>query len=271
MSPEQNVKKVAINTISVDPTLQIRVDFDTGVVKEYAAIVADRDMDPVTLFDTGKALLLADGAHRRAAYIKAGKTEIPAVTVKGTHSDALRYSIQKNCRHGIKVTNQDKRRAASLAVLDADLAKLPDAELGELIGVSGTLVADCRRGETPAAKRERAASRKSKNGQGPAVVSVTAHERRKVGETRPTKAMCLKSIESWTNDSLVDEADIIKLFESAKGEYVFLPKEGGDLKVTVVGKTGRAQIADIKMIVKDLNFEEIKLKSEKFVISAEKA
>lgn len=271
MSPEQNVKKVAINTISVDPTLQIRVDFDSNVVKEYASIVADRDMDPVTLFDTGKALLLADGAHRRAAYLKVGKTEIPATTVKGTHSDALRYSIQKNCRHGIKVTNQDKRRAASLAVLDNELAKLPDAEIGELIGVSGTLVADCRRGETPAAKRERAASRKAKKGQGPAVVSVTAHERRKAGEVRPTKAMCLKSIESWTNDSLIDEEDVIGIFNSAKGRYYFLPVEGGDLKVTIVGRTGRAQVEDIKMIIKDVSFTDLKLKSEKFVISAEKA
>lgn len=83
--------------------------------------------------------------------------------------------------------------------------------------------------------------------------------------------MALKQIEQIVNDEIIDEQDILKLFESAKGAYVFLPKIGGDIRVTVIGPTGRKQIEEIKMICREYTFDSIKLKSEKFTISAEKA
>jgi ParB-like nuclease domain len=49
---------------------------------------------PVTVFDSGDGLLLADGYHRVAAAQRLGRTTIRADVRRGTRSDALRFAIE---------------------------------------------------------------------------------------------------------------------------------------------------------------------------------
>lgn len=274
LQKDPKFKMLAIDQITQDLTLQIRLKVEKSTIDDYKTIIeAQGDMDPVTVFRYGDGpFLLSDGFQRLQAYKELGRKEVPSTILRGNRSDALRHALRTNCHHGLRVTNADKRHGAEMAVLDTTLAALPDVEIAKILGVSATLVGDARRGEKPKEKKERAASRKAKKsgGGGAALVPVSAHERRKAGDARPTKAMALKQIEQLVNDSIVDEEDVIGIFNGVKGRYYFLPVEGGDLKVTIVGRTGRAQVEDIKMIIKDVSFTDLKLKSEKFVISAEK-
>jgi hypothetical protein len=49
---------------------------------------------PVTVFDTGEGLLLADGYHRVAAAQRLGRTAIRAEVRQGNRSGALRFAVE---------------------------------------------------------------------------------------------------------------------------------------------------------------------------------
>jgi IMP dehydrogenase len=73
-------------TSPVEPTHHL----DTARVEEYR-----HDVDaltPVVVFDTEVGLLLADGYHRVAAALRAGRDEIEADVRKGSRHDALDFA-----------------------------------------------------------------------------------------------------------------------------------------------------------------------------------
>jgi hypothetical protein len=128
-----------LERIIADPGLQVRVALDEGVVSEYAeAMKADGKygFPPVDVVQAGIGAdyLLVDGAHRRAAVLEAGLTEIRARVHQGDRTAALSFALRRS--------NRDKRRAVSLA-----LKAFPghsDSMLSELCGVDRSLVASVR-------------------------------------------------------------------------------------------------------------------------------
>lgn len=63
------------------------------------------------------------------------------------------------------------------------------------------------------------------------------------------------------NDGVVDEQDVLALFDSKEAEYRWVPKTGGRTTLKVVGKSGREQIC-VPVIVKEVLVDEICLKYE---------
>lgn len=240
MTPTPSYRKeiLPIAAIVRDEKIHARVKIDPDLVNEYREIIrANGHMDGIDVFMNGGGYLLSNGYHRLDAYELEKKEVVPCKVYEGDRSDALRLSIIKTCHSGARASNADKRKSAELAVLDEKLAVLPDEELAYMIGVSTTLIGDCRRGEKPEAKRERVAqireekaARKSSGGGkgsgGAAVVPVTAHQRRKPGDDRMAKVMCLRKIDSWINEEeILSEEDIVNHFKSATGRYVWEEKK----------------------------------------------
>ena len=88
-------------TMSVMPQLRIadllanmpidpEAHLDAARVKRYAGMLDA--LPPVVVFDTGEALLLADGYHRLAAARRCGLEMIDAEVRHGSQQDALRYA-----------------------------------------------------------------------------------------------------------------------------------------------------------------------------------
>jgi hypothetical protein len=256
-------KIIPISRIARDHDIQIRLSIDEELVGEYAAIVAEHQhMDPITVFTKDpehitkdEEIVLADGFHRVGAYLKCGREEIPAEILAGGRSEALEYAITRNCKNGLRMSNADKRRAAELAIADARLGEMPDAKLAKKIGVSSALVNEVRRGITQEQKRKRAKS-----------VRVGSHVRaapEPVDEqaSRPTRKKTLDQIRIWIADQIIEEGDLIDLFDEDDTHYRFVPKPGRPVLLKVVGKSNRPQM-EIEATVKLISGEELVLKYE---------
>ena len=262
----ENAKKlVPISKIVLDPSIQVRVQIDPKEVKAQEALIQEHgSVDGIVLYYQNDPLtdplLLSDGFHRLEAYRNLGHTEVRAILRKGDKSDALKYAIVNNCHHGARMTNADKRRAAELAVVDEKIGELEDKVIARMIGISVSLVAEVRRGETKETKRRKVAERKQrKESSGP--VPVVAHVRN-AEEKRPTKAMRLAQVREDLRLDVIEEADLVGLMETKSAAYYFLPKSGEKIALKIIGKTGRPMVELPVLIVKDWKCEQIILKLE---------
>jgi hypothetical protein len=85
------VVEVNIGDLLQGPIEASRPHLDPERVDYYCANL-DR-ATPVTVFDSGDGLLLADGYHRVAAAQRVGRTTIRADVRRGNRSEALHFAI----------------------------------------------------------------------------------------------------------------------------------------------------------------------------------
>ncbi|MBX3583582.1 MAG: hypothetical protein KF810_16980 [Rhizobiaceae bacterium] len=136
---------VPLNLIRVDGGTQSRAMLQNSVIEEYAsAIAAGVEFPPVVLFYDGTDHWLADGFHRVRAFAVAGIDLIPADIRQGTRRDAILYSVGANETHGLRRTNDDKRRAVLVLLNDEEWAKWSDREIARKCNVGHPLVASLR-------------------------------------------------------------------------------------------------------------------------------
>jgi hypothetical protein len=91
------------------------------VVDDYAEpllLDPNAQLPPVIVFFDETDYWLADGYHRRGAYVKARRNEIPVEVKQGGRRDALRYALGANSMHGLRRTPADKRHAVEIALKD---------------------------------------------------------------------------------------------------------------------------------------------------------
>jgi len=275
-------KKIATaDKITRDHITQIRGRIDSSKVKEYEVIIREQgEMDPLDVFTDGSAtdkpvFYLADGWHRMDAYAAAGVEKFKIHIRLGSKSDAIRFALQRNGRHGAQMTNTEKRHAAETAVQDPEIGNSTDKEIAALIGCSPSLVSEARRGITRDVKRKKrkdveveshhrsapgTASSGKRETESPAPKSATARERTPA-DTRPTKAMILKQISDYLIHDVIDEEDLIKLMESKDSEYKWVKKAGTLTTLRVVGKSGREQI-NIPVVVKNFGLDLVEFRNE---------
>lgn len=133
-----------LTDIIVDTDIQSRAGLNQQAVEDYAErLQAGDPFPPLTVFDVGGTLLLADGFHTHQAALEAGLHEMPAIVHRGSRKDAIRYSLQSNTSHGLPRSNADKQRAARLAL--QEFPELSDGAIAELIKVSQPFVSSTRR------------------------------------------------------------------------------------------------------------------------------
>lgn len=131
------LKNLSIALINTDGGTQMRTDLRDDVVAEYAATIREgSDFPPVVVFHDGSKFWLADGFHRFHAYRAAGAIEIPAEVRQGTKRDAVLFSVGANASHGLRRTNEDKRKAVLTLLNDKEWKSWPQAKIAQYCGVS---------------------------------------------------------------------------------------------------------------------------------------
>src|SRR5215207_11626412 len=101
---------LALKTIRTDGGTQPRAALNQDRVGEYADDMARGDeFPPVTVFYDGADYWLADGFHRYHARATR-HPDIEAEVRQGTRRDAILFSVGANASHGMRRTNEDKRR-----------------------------------------------------------------------------------------------------------------------------------------------------------------
>lgn len=142
------MKTIPINSLRIDGGTQTRAQLNESVVAEYAEVIRfGGSLPPVTVYFDGSENWLADGFHRYHAHRAAGAMEIEADVRNGTKRDAILHSVGANAVHGLRRTNEDKRRAVTTLLGDKEWAAWTDREIAKACGVSHPFVAAIRNPE----------------------------------------------------------------------------------------------------------------------------
>lgn len=119
-----------LSQIRTDGGTQPRAELSQDMVQEYAEAMAGGALfPPVDVFYDGRTYWLADGFHRYHAAQKLGLSDLPATVHQGTQRDAVLFSVGANAAHGMRRTNEDKRRAVMRLLDDAEWAKWSNREI----------------------------------------------------------------------------------------------------------------------------------------------
>jgi hypothetical protein len=135
--------QVPLSEIVLDPRLQMRETMDFTVIDEYAESLADLPPSKIVKGPQGE-MWLTSGWHRYHAHARKKQKEMPCIVRDGTFLDALAEAAGENHGHGIRRTNEDKRRAVA-ALLSEDLWKnKSDRMIAEACHVTHPFVAKIR-------------------------------------------------------------------------------------------------------------------------------
>ena len=139
-------QKFPIREIVLNQRCQARVEPHPDIVDEYAAAYRSKaKMPPVDVFIVDGAPHLIDGWHRISGAIKAEATWITCEIVgTGTLEEAVWKALAANQTHGIRRTNEDKRRAVRLALESPIGNEQSNRVIAEHVGVGDQIVASVR-------------------------------------------------------------------------------------------------------------------------------
>ena len=133
--------KILLKSIRLDGDTQPRQFINEDVVNEYSEhLLEDVSFPPVEVFHDGANYWLADGFHRYFANKKAGFLDIEANVHEGTRRDAVLFSVGTNAVHGLRRTNDDKRKAVLTLLNDLEWSEWSDSEIARRCHVSNMTV-----------------------------------------------------------------------------------------------------------------------------------
>lgn len=143
-------ERLPLVVIRMDGGTQPRSEINTDTVTEYAEAMRDgASFPPIDVYYDGQSYWLADGFHRVQAARQAELLDINALVHMGTQRDAILHSAGANGTHGLRRTNEDKRRAVTRLLKDEEWAKWSDREIARKCMVSNNFVSVVRRSLSP--------------------------------------------------------------------------------------------------------------------------
>jgi len=133
---------IPVEKIRLDGGTQPRAAINPEACEEYASDMQSGDVFPaVEVYFDGRHYWLADGFHRVLAHRKARPDEpIRCLVYQGSLEDARWHSYGVNKAHGLRRTNEDKRRAVKLALTHPQGVKSSDRQIAAHVGVSHEMV-----------------------------------------------------------------------------------------------------------------------------------
>lgn len=147
--------KMFVSSIRIDGGTQSRSAINEQVVSEYVeALKGGATFPPVTVFHDGADHWLGDGFHRYHAHRQAGMDSIAADIRDGTRRDAVLFSVGANGSHGLRRTNEDKRKSVQTLLDDPEWAQWSDRQIADACDVSAPFVGAMRRPEVAERQKE---------------------------------------------------------------------------------------------------------------------
>jgi hypothetical protein len=126
--------------------IQSRTALSPRLVEEYSDDLGLGALfPPVDVFFDGTYYFLTDGFHRFNAHKQSGKKTIEANIHKGNRRDAILFSVGVNATHGLRRSNDDKRKAVFKLLNDDEWVKMSDGEIAKHCAVSQPFVSSLRK------------------------------------------------------------------------------------------------------------------------------
>lgn len=142
--------RIPITELVSDERCQTRAATVEAIVEEYRdAYAARAEMPPLLAFRVDGALAIVDGHHRYLAASLAGCRWLEVEVVgEGSWDEAQWYALGVNKHHGLRRTNEDKRRTVQVALTNPIGAEQSSRVLAEQCGVSHDFVARLRKAKS---------------------------------------------------------------------------------------------------------------------------
>lgn len=175
---------LAVADIRTDGGTQPRAGIDNSVVDDYAdAMIDGAEFPAIIVYHDGAAYWLADGFHRLAAWKIANPGRpIPADVRQGDRREAVLHSVGANADHGLRRTNEDKRRAVMRLLDDDEWGQWSDREIARRCHVSHNFVSTLRRSLSSDDSDSTERTYTTRHG------TVATMQTRNIGESRPAPA-----------------------------------------------------------------------------------
>jgi hypothetical protein len=134
--------------IRINLDTQIRVNLDADAVSDYTMAMQRGDQFPpiqVYFEETSGEYILADGFHRYTAHVSLHPNELIMCLVhEGDIADARIFACGANTKHGLRRTNEDKRKAVKLILQEPKCSEWSDRKIADYIKVSEALTRTIR-------------------------------------------------------------------------------------------------------------------------------
>lgn len=138
-------RKLAIERIDVVSGTQGRATMDWRYVAELEEMLkAGQELPPLSVMSDGGECWLYDGFHRYHALFRQKRASVVCEVEEGSLRDAWMASLRANQKHGMRRTNEDKRKIARSALEDALLKDWSDRKIAEYTGIDRDIVAEER-------------------------------------------------------------------------------------------------------------------------------
>src|SRR3990167_4704682 len=147
MSVRAKATEMAISKIRPDGGTQTSAGLTQETIDEYAEAMREGvEFPPVVVFHDKKASAywLGDGFHRYHAAKAAGLKKIASEVREGTLREALLFALAANRCHGLRRTNEDKRKAVKVLLRDPEGREWSDRRIAEHCGVDHKTVTKWR-------------------------------------------------------------------------------------------------------------------------------
>jgi phage N-6-adenine-methyltransferase len=137
---------INLDNIRLDGGTQPRAQLDWTAIASYTEDMQNGDtFPPIVAYYDGADYWLVDGFHRVRAAQQAGLTEIAADVRQGSLQEAQWHSYGVNATHGLRRSNDDKRRAVEAALRHEYASRCSNREIARHCGVGSRTVDNYRR------------------------------------------------------------------------------------------------------------------------------
>lgn len=184
---------LALELITLDPTLQQRGRIDEHTVESYSEIIDQ--LPPVQVIFDGCHNWLWNGFHRYHAAKRAGRDTIEAEIVHGTRRDAILKSCSANAENGLHRSVDDKAKAVRTLLEDAEWGQKSTDWIAEQCRVSWNFANKIRREHQP--EQERVTGRDGKS-------HPAKQEPKDAGFTKPAATLADSDRGEWISDDVAE-------------------------------------------------------------------
>lgn len=133
--------ELSLDQIRIDGGTQARQALNDATVDAYAQAMEDGAQFPlIIVYHDGESHWLADGFHRLAAARKAGRERLRVEVRMGDKRAAMLHAFGANETHGLRRTNEDKRRAVDAMLKDDEWKTWSNRRIADACAVSLDLV-----------------------------------------------------------------------------------------------------------------------------------
>lgn len=139
------IAPISLDSIRAEIQAQPRAAMLTDEVAHYSeAMVRGDTFPPLVVYFDGTVYWLADGFHRYHAARGLGLAKFACDVRNGGLRDAVLHSVGANEAHGIRRTNEDKRRAVKRLLDDVEWCQWSNREIARRCAVDDKTVAALR-------------------------------------------------------------------------------------------------------------------------------